>query len=101
MTRGGAFPEVGISAAVEAIAFALQVGGVSDVVETGNAAAIVHVVERQAVTASEFESAREELRTELLQQKQDQFFRSYMDTAQETIELSIDQLALDEALGTA
>ena len=101
MTRGGAFPEVGISAAVEAIAFALQVGGVSDVVETGTAAAIVHVVERQAVTASEFESAREELRTELLQQKQDQFFRSYMDTAQETIELSIDQLALDEALGTA
>ena len=100
MSRGGAFPEVGVSDAVEALAFALPVGGVSDVVEAGRTAAIVHVVERQDVTAAEFESAREELRTELLQQKQDQFFQSYMNTAQETIELSIDQLALDEALGT-
>ena len=101
MSRGGAFPEVGISDAVEALAFALPVGGVSDVVEAGSTAAIVHVVERQDVTAAELESAREELRTELLQQKQDQFFQSYMNTAQETIELSIDQVALDEALGTA
>ena len=101
MSRGGAFPEVGVSDAVEAIAFALPVGGVSDVVEAGSAAAIVHVVERQDVTAAELESARDELRTELLRQKQDQFFRSYMDSAQETIELNIDQLALDEALGTA
>ena len=100
MSRGGAFPEVGVSDAVEALAFALPVGGVSDVVEAGRTAAIVHVVERQDVTAAEFESAREELRAELLQQKQDQFFQSYMNTAQETIELSIDQLALDEALGT-
>ncbi len=101
MSRGGAFPEVGISDAVEALAFALPVGAVSDVVEAGSTAAIVHVVERQDVTAAELESAREELRAELLQQKQDQFFQSYMNTAQETIELSIDQLALDEALGTA
>ncbi len=100
MSRGGAFPEVGVSDAVEALAFALPVGGVSDVVEAGRTAAIVHVVERQDVTAAEFESAREQLRAELLQQKQDQFFQSYMNTAQETIELSIDQLALDEALGT-
>ena len=101
MSRGGAFPEVGISDAVEALAFALPVGGVSDVVAAGSTAAVVHVVERQDVTAAELESAREELRTELLQQKQDQFFQSYMNTAQETIELSIDQLALDEALGAA
>ena len=100
MSRGGAFPEVGVSDAVEALAFALPVGGVSDVVEAGRTAAIVHVVERQDVTAAEFESAREELRAELLQQKQDQFFQSYMNAAQETIELSVDQLALDEALGT-
>jgi peptidyl-prolyl cis-trans isomerase D len=101
MSRGGAFPEVGISDTVEALAFALPVGTVSDVVVAGSTAAIVHVVERQDVTAAEFESAREELREELLQQKQDQFFQSYMNTARETIEFSIDQLALDEALGTA
>ena len=99
MTRGGAFPEVGVSGAVEAIAFALPEGGVSDVVDAGSAAAIVHVVERQGVTASEFEAAKDELRIELLQEKQDQFFRSYMDTARETIPSTIDQVAFDEALG--
>ena len=45
------------------------------------------------------DSERDELRLELLQRKQEQFFRSYMAKISEEIEVDIDPTALDEALG--
>ena len=63
ITRGAPFPEVGVSPALERIVFELPVGGVSDVVETGgDTVAVVHVVERQDVTAEELAEARGGLR---------------------------------------
>ena len=99
LARGAAFPEVGINAAVETTAFELAEGGVSDVIEAGNTAAILHVVETQGVMPGALESAREDLRLELLQQKQQQFFQSYMAKIASDITVTIDQTALNEALG--
>ena len=99
LTRGSPFPEVGISAAVEAVAFELPVGGVSKVIEAGNAAAVVRVVERQDVTPKELEEARDALRTELLQTRQNQFYSSYLSGVQEQLSINVDMVAFDQAVG--
>ena len=99
LTRGSPFPEVGISAAVEAVAFELPIGGVSGVIEAGNAAAVVRIVERQDVTPEELEEAWDTLRTELLQNRQNQFYSSYMAGVQEQLPSTIDMVAFDQAVG--
>lgn len=101
VTRGAAFPEVGINEAVEQAAFALPEGSVSDVVDAGNVAAIIHVAETEEVTAEQLASAMDELELELLAEKQDQFFRAYMAKVSNDIEINVDQQALNEALGVA
>ena len=99
ITRGSAFPEVGSNAALEALAFELAVGGVSDAIEVGNASAVVHVVERQGVTPAELEESRETLRGELLQNRQDQFYGSYMTGVQDQLLINVDLAALELAVG--
>ena len=99
ITRGSSFPEVGSNAALEAVAFELPVGGVSDAVEVGNASAVVHVVERQEITPAELEETRESLRDELLQTRQDQFYSSYMQGVQEQLRINVDLAALELAVG--
>ena len=90
---------MGVNAEVENVAFSLPEGTVSDVVEAGNTAVIIHVAETQSAEPGALESAREDLRLELLQRKQEQFFRSYMAKVSEEIEVDIDPTALNEALG--
>ena len=99
LTHGSPFPEVGISAAVEAVAFELPIGGVSSVIEAGNAAAVMRVVERQDVTPEEVEEARDALRTELLQNRQNQFYSSYIAGVQEQLPFTVDMVAFDQAVG--
>ena len=97
LTRGGAFPEVGVNSAVEAVAFTLPEGGVSDVIEAGNMAAIVHVVERESVTPAQLSNDRDDLRIELLQRRQAQFYRAYL--ANIELAINIDIAALQQATG--
>ena len=99
LTRGGALPEVGINTAVEAIAFALPVGGVSDVIEAGDLAVILHVAERQDVTDEEITAARDTLRIELLELRQSQFYRAYLNDASANVPVNIDSAALEQVTG--
>ena len=99
LTRGRAFPEVGINTAVEAVAFALPVGGVSDVIEAGNLAVVIHVAERQEVTDEEIEAARDTLRTELLERRQSQFYRAYLNDASINVPVDVDSAALEQITG--
>ena len=100
ITRGAPFPEVGVSPALERIVFELPVGGVSDVVETGgDTVAVVHVVERQDVTAEEIAEARGALRNELLANRQNEFYSSYMSRVQQDLAIDIDFAALEQAVG--
>ena len=100
LPRGGTFPEVGANAAVEALAFSLPVGGVSDVIEAGNAAAIIQVVDRQDVAPGEFEAAKEGLETEILGQRRQQFYRSYLSKVAAGMAIITYEAALNEAIGT-
>ena len=97
VTRGSALPEVGISAAVEAVAFKLEPGAVSEAIETGNTAAVVHVVEREDAPTDESPDARQTLRDELTATRQGQFFGAYMNKVKERLEITIDLAALEEA----
>jgi peptidyl-prolyl cis-trans isomerase D len=98
IARGAAFPEVGASAAVEATAFSLQAGAVSNPVSTGSAAAVVHVVERQGADPTALAQGKESLRTELLQQRQGQFFGAYMNKVKERLRIDVDLNLLEQVL---
>ena len=99
LARGGAFPEVGVNSTIEAVAFALPEGGISDVIEAGNMAAIVHVVEHESVTPEQFSNDRVDLRYELLQRRQTQFYQAYLANAASELPINIDMAALQEATG--
>lgn len=101
VARGAAFPEVGVSAALEQAAFDLPVGGVSDVLEAnGDTLAIVRLVERSDVTPDEIADARDDLRGELLQSRRNAFYSAYMSRVEEQLGVNIDYAALDIAVGT-
>ena len=101
VTRGSALPEVGSSPAVEAVAFAMLPGTVSDVVQTGNAVAIVHLVEREEASAADLAQNRDTLRNELMLQRQSRFFTAYMDNVKAGLDITIDLAVLEQALGQA
>ena len=101
VARGASFPEVGPSAAVEAVAFAMTPGTVSDVVQTGNAAAIVHLVEREEASAADLAQNRDTLRDELMFERQSRFFTAYMDNVKARLDITIDLAVLELALGQA
>ena len=53
VARESPLPDIGVSAAVDAVAFALPAGAVSDPIVTDNAVAVVKVVERKEPTPAE------------------------------------------------
>ena len=101
VTRGVALPEVGTSPSVEAVAFAMPPGTVSDVIQAGNAAAIVHLVEREQASAADLAQNRDTLRNELMLQRQSRFFTAYMDNVKARLDITIDLAVLEQALGQA
>ena len=99
VARASVIADVGVSAAVDAVAFSLPVGAASDVIATDNGAAVVKVVERTAVNDTELSAARDSLRRELLAQRRSRFFASYMNKAKETLTITTYPEALARASG--
>ena len=69
--------------------------------QTGNAVAIVHLVERQEATADNLAENRETIRDELTAQRQSQFFTAYLDEVKARLQITVDQAVLELALGQA
>jgi len=97
-TRGAPIGDVGVSPAVDAAAFALPQGGVSDPIVTDNGAAIVKVVERKDPTAAELASSRETTRSELLNERRNRFYASYMVKARDRMKIDINRQVLAQLL---
>jgi peptidyl-prolyl cis-trans isomerase D len=91
IARGAPIPDVGTSPAVDAAAFALAPGAVSDPIVTDTGAVIVKVVERKAPTAEELATGREALRTELLNERRNRFYAAYMTKARERMKVTINR----------
>ncbi len=98
IARGEAVPGVGLNTSVEAAVFSLAAGETSTPVLTGNSAVIVHVLERQEATESDFEAVRETLRSEITSQRQNQFFAAYMEQAKARITVDIDMNVFAQAV---
>lgn len=98
IARGAPIGAIGTSPAIDAAAFALSQGGVSDPVVTDNGAAIVKVIERKDPTADELRSSRETTRTELLNERRNRFYGSYMAKARDRMKIDINRQVLAQLL---
>ncbi len=89
VARGSAIPDLGVSEAVDAAAFSLPQGGVSDAITTPTATAVVRVAERVDVTDAEVEQGKDQTRDELVNQRRDKFFGAYMQKAKQGLQINI------------
>ncbi len=101
IARGAPIPDVGTSPAVDAAAFALAAGAVSDPIVTDNGAVIVKVLERKAPTAEELATGREALRTELLNERRNRFYAAYMTKARDRMKVTINRELIAQLVTSA
>ena len=99
IARGGAIPDVGASAAVDAAAFSLPVGGVSDAISTDNGAVVVKVLERKDPTAEELKTGRDQSRAQLINERRGRFYASYMTKARERMRIDINRQLISQVIG--
>ena len=95
ITRGTALPEIGINQQVEDAVFKMKAGETSGPISTDNAVVVVHVKERQDAKPADFASGKDQLKDELRNQKQTEFFQAYMQKAREKFPPSYNQTALE------
>jgi parvulin-like peptidyl-prolyl isomerase len=100
IARGSPLPDIGASADVDKVAFSLPVGGVSDPIPTTIGTVIVRVAERADVTPDAFKQARETFRTQLLNERRERFFSSYMTKAKEGMKIQVNNDVVRRVLGT-
>jgi hypothetical protein len=99
IARGSPVTDVGVSPALEAAAFSLPAGAVSDPIVTDTGAAIVKVVERKDVVADELAKQKDSLRSELLNEKKQKFFAAYMTKARQRMKININRETIAQIVG--
>ena len=99
IVRGAAVPDVGMSPAVDAAAFALPQGGVSDPIVTDTGAVIVKVLEKKSPTADEVKTGRDTVKNELLNQQKQRFYASYMTKARERMTIKSNPQVIAQVIG--
>jgi peptidyl-prolyl cis-trans isomerase D len=89
LTREAAIPDVGISPEVDKAAFQLPVGGVSEPIVTNDATVIVRVAQREDVTPEKLSEAKDTFREQLLNERRNQFFTSFLSKAKQNMKIEI------------
>jgi peptidyl-prolyl cis-trans isomerase D len=97
VARGSVIPDAGISPAVDSAAFSLPTGAVSGVIATDNGAVIVRVADKTAVTEAELKTAKDSTRKQMLSERQNRFFSSYMERAKDKMKIEIYRDTLQKA----
>src|SRR5258708_6605711 len=97
--RGAPMGDAGVSPALDAAAFALPAGALSDSVVTENGAAVVKVVERKDVAPDELAKQKDTLRTELLSERKNKFFGAYMTKARQRMKININRDTIAQIVG--
>ena len=87
IARGAPIADVGISPAVDAVAYALPAGSVSDPIQTDNGAVVVKVLERKDVTPAELATGKKDVREQLVGERRNRFYASYMTKAREKMRI--------------
>ena len=99
IARGSPVADLGVSEQVDAAAFALPQGGVSDAITTPTSTAIVRVAEKVTVTDQEVEQGRDQLRDEMVNTRRDRFFGAYMQKAKSGLTIAIREETLARITG--
>ena len=98
IARGAPIADAGINPAVDAVAFSLPAGSVSDPIQTDTGAVIVKVIEKKEVTPAELTAGRQQLREELLNERKNRFFTSYMTKAKEKMRININSATVAQVV---
>jgi peptidyl-prolyl cis-trans isomerase D len=98
LARGAAIPQTGVSPAVDAAAFSLPVGGVSDPITTDTGAVVIKVLEKKEVTPAELSAGKQQLRDELRNERKNRFYSAYMSKARERMKININREALAQVI---
>jgi parvulin-like peptidyl-prolyl isomerase len=99
IAREAPIPDVGISPHVDAVAFALPVGTVSQPIKTDNAMVVLRVVDKKQPTPAEYEAERQKTRDTLMNERRNRFFSAYMVKAKQAMNITVNREALQKALG--
>jgi peptidyl-prolyl cis-trans isomerase D len=98
IARGAPMGDAGVSPALEAAAFSLPAGAVSDPVVTDKGAVIVKVLERKDVVNEDLAKQKDSLRAEILNDKRNKFFASYMSKARQRMKVNINRDTINKII---
>ena len=98
IARGAPILEAGISPAIDAVAFTLPVGGVSDAIVTDTGAVVIKVLERKEVNPAELTAGKTQLKEELVNERRNRFYASYMTKARERMKININRETLAQVI---
>ena len=99
ISRDSPIPDLGVAPAVEEAAFKMPVGSVSEPIATDNGTAVIKVIEKKEVTPDEWKTAKERFREELLSDRRNRFFGSYMAKAKKGMKIDVNRETLQRAIG--
>jgi peptidyl-prolyl cis-trans isomerase D len=99
VTRGAAYPEVGVNAKVDDAVFALKAGETTGPIATENAVVIARVKERQDVNAATMPAELDSTRGSMLQQRRGEFFAAYMGKAKQKMRIDLNENTITALLG--
>jgi len=97
--RETAYPEIGVSSQVDAVAFSIPTGSVSDPIKTDRATAIIRVVEHKMPTPEEYATGKDALRGEMLNEARNRFFSAYMMKAKQRMKIQVNRENLQRVVG--
>jgi peptidyl-prolyl cis-trans isomerase D len=97
VARGAVIPDAGVSPDVDKVVFAMPTGGISDPITTNTGAVIVRVADKTAVTPAELSTAKDSTRKQMISERQNRFFSSYMERAKEKMKIEIYRETLQRA----
>jgi peptidyl-prolyl cis-trans isomerase D len=99
VTRGTAYPEVGVNSAVDDAVFRLTKGGTSSPISTENAVVVAHVVDRAEVTPETLAKERLQITNQLMAQRREEFFTAYMAKAKQKMKITFHEAAIRTVFG--
>jgi peptidyl-prolyl cis-trans isomerase D len=99
VARGTAWPDAGISAAVDEAIFAVPVGGVTAPITTDAGTVVARVVAREEAKADALPTAKDTLRQEMLADRKSKFYTAYMNKARERLTVTINPDAVKAVVG--
>jgi peptidyl-prolyl cis-trans isomerase D len=99
IARDSPIPDLGVAPAVDAVAFKLPVGAVSDAIPTDNGTAVIKVLDKKETTPEEWKTAKDPFREELLSDRRNRFFGAYMVKAKQRMKIEYYRETLQRAIG--